>query len=56
MRLLANLRELLPVAAIVRRQLLAKCSDNLASLQAMKHSPYYKVFEEDASMWELINE
>jgi len=32
--------------------LLAKCSENLNSLTAMKHSPYYKVFEEDASMWE----
>ncbi|TKX19773.1 dynein heavy chain [Elsinoe australis] len=32
--------------------LFAKCSENLNSLQAMKHSPYYKVFEEDASMWE----
>lgn len=30
----------------------ARCSENLNSLCAMKHSPYYKVFEEDASTWE----
>ena len=30
----------------------AKCSENLNSLQAMRHSPYYKEFEEDASSWE----
>ncbi|KAF2709100.1 hypothetical protein K504DRAFT_456000 [Pleomassaria siparia CBS 279.74] len=32
--------------------LFAKCSENLNSLQAMRHSPYYKEFEEDASAWE----
>lgn len=32
--------------------LFAKCSEQLNSLQAMRHSPYYKVFEEDASTWE----
>ncbi|KAI9731342.1 MAG: hypothetical protein M1834_005245 [Cirrosporium novae-zelandiae] len=32
--------------------LFAKCSENLNSLQAMKHSPYYKEFEEEASTWE----
>ncbi|KAH0077221.1 dynein heavy chain, partial [Aureobasidium melanogenum] len=32
--------------------LFAKCSEHLNSLQAMRHSPYYKVFEEDASTWE----
>lgn len=32
--------------------LFAKCSENLNSLQAMRHSPYYKVFEEEASTWE----
>ena len=32
--------------------LFAKCSENLNSLQAMRHSPYYKEFEEDASSWE----
>ncbi|PHH56049.1 Dynein heavy chain, cytoplasmic [Ceratocystis fimbriata CBS 114723] len=32
--------------------LFAKCSENLNSLQAMKHSPYYKEFEEEASGWE----
>ena len=32
--------------------LFAKCSENLNSLQAMKHSPYYKEFEEEASNWE----
>ncbi|KAL5116500.1 dynein heavy chain [Pleosporales sp. CAS-2024a] len=32
--------------------LFAKCSENLNSLQAMRHSPYYKEFEEDASNWE----
>ncbi|KAF8238396.1 dynein heavy chain protein 1 [Tricholoma matsutake] len=29
-----------------------KCSENLNSLTAMKLSPYYKVFEEDAGSWE----
>ncbi|KAL1303469.1 hypothetical protein AAFC00_006850 [Neodothiora populina] len=33
-------------------ELFAKCSEQLNSLQAMRHSPYYKVFEEDASSWE----
>ena len=32
--------------------LFAKCSENLNSLQAMRHSPYYKEFEEEASIWE----
>ncbi|KAF2682234.1 cytoplasmic dynein-like protein 1 heavy chain 1 [Lentithecium fluviatile CBS 122367] len=32
--------------------LFATCSENLNSLQAMRHSPYYKEFEEDASGWE----
>lgn len=32
--------------------LFAKCSENLNSLQAMRHSPYYKEFEEEASGWE----
>ena len=32
--------------------LFAKCSENLNSLQAMRHSPYYKEFEDDASSWE----
>ena len=32
--------------------LFAKCSENLNSLQAMRHSPYYKEFEEDAGSWE----
>jgi len=32
--------------------LLSKCSDNVNALQAMRHSPYYKEFEEDASAWE----
>ncbi len=32
--------------------LFAKCSENLNSLQAMKHSPYYREFEEEASSWE----
>ena len=32
--------------------LFTKCSENLNSLQAMRHSPYYKEFEEDASNWE----
>ncbi|KAF1817029.1 putative dynein heavy chain, cytosolic [Eremomyces bilateralis CBS 781.70] len=32
--------------------LFAKCSENLNSLQAMRHSPYYKEFEEEASNWE----
>ncbi|KAI9886106.1 MAG: Dynein heavy chain, cytoplasmic [Watsoniomyces obsoletus] len=33
-------------------ELREKCSENLNSLQAMKHSPYYKEFEEEASTWE----
>jgi dynein heavy chain 1, cytosolic len=33
-------------------ELFAKCSENLNSLQAMRHSPYYKEFEEEASAWE----
>ncbi|KAK2746366.1 hypothetical protein FQN57_003248 [Myotisia sp. PD_48] len=32
--------------------LFAKCSENLNSLQAMRHSPYYKEFEEEATTWE----
>lgn len=32
--------------------LFSKCSENLNSLAAMKHSPYFKAFEEDASLWE----
>jgi dynein heavy chain 1, cytosolic len=32
--------------------LFQKCSENLSSLGAMKHSPYYKEFEEEASSWE----
>ncbi|EMC91770.1 hypothetical protein BAUCODRAFT_126763 [Baudoinia panamericana UAMH 10762] len=32
--------------------LFAKCSDHLNSLQAMRHSPYHKEFEEEASAWE----
>jgi len=32
--------------------LFTKCSENLNSLQAMRHSPYYKEFEDEASSWE----
>jgi len=32
--------------------LFTRCSENLNSLQAMKHSPYYKEFEEEAASWE----
>ena len=32
--------------------LFAKCTENLNSLQAMRFSPYYKEFEEEASNWE----
>lgn len=32
--------------------LFAKCGEHINSLVAMKHSPYYKVFEEEASGWE----
>jgi len=32
--------------------LFAKCSEHLNSLQAMRHSPYYKEFEEESSAWE----
>ncbi len=33
-------------------EIFSKCSENLSSLQAMRHSPYYKEFEEEASSWE----
>ncbi|CAG8442752.1 1825_t:CDS:10 [Diversispora eburnea] len=33
-------------------ELFTKCSENLNSLTAMKMSPYYKEFEEDAASWE----
>ena len=33
-------------------ELFGRCSENLNSLQAMRHSPYYKIFEEEASSWE----
>ncbi|KZV78567.1 hypothetical protein EXIGLDRAFT_592494, partial [Exidia glandulosa HHB12029] len=33
-------------------QLYARCTENLNSLTAMKLSPYYKVFEEEAGSWE----
>ncbi|CAG8454634.1 4044_t:CDS:10, partial [Ambispora gerdemannii] len=33
-------------------ELFTKCSENLNSLTAMKMSPYYKTFEEEASSWE----
>jgi dynein heavy chain 1, cytosolic len=33
-------------------ELFAKSSEQLNSLQAMHHSPYYKEFEEEASSWE----
>lgn len=32
--------------------LFSKCSEHLNSLTAMKLSPYYRVFEEDAASWE----
>lgn len=32
--------------------LFTKCNENLNSLQAMRHSPYYKEFEDEASSWE----
>ncbi|RUP48413.1 dynein heavy chain [Jimgerdemannia flammicorona] len=32
--------------------LFTKCSENMNSLTAMKLSPYYKAFEEEASSWE----
>lgn len=32
--------------------LFAKCSENVNSLSAMKLSPYYKVFEDEAAAWE----
>ncbi|KAJ1798747.1 dynein heavy chain, partial [Coemansia sp. RSA 2399] len=32
--------------------LFAKCSEQLSALTAMKASPYYKVFEEEAGSWE----
>lgn len=33
-------------------EIFTKCSENLSSLQAMRHSPYYKEFEEEATSWE----
>ncbi|KAJ9053275.1 dynein heavy chain [Entomophthora muscae] len=33
-------------------EMMTKCSENLNSLTAMKMSPYYKVFEEEAAAWE----
>ncbi|KAI9501195.1 dynein heavy chain [Coemansia spiralis] len=33
-------------------ELFAKCSEQLSALTAMKASPYYKVFEEEANSWE----
>lgn len=33
-------------------ELFAQCSEHLNNLQAMRHSPYYKEFEEEASAWE----
>ncbi|KAJ2157684.1 dynein heavy chain [Coemansia sp. RSA 552] len=33
-------------------ELFAKCSEQLSALTAMKASPYYKAFEEDAGAWE----
>lgn len=33
-------------------ELFTKCGENLNSLTAMKMSPYYKAFEEEASSWE----
>lgn len=33
-------------------ELFAQCNENLNSLQAMHHSPYYKEFEDEASAWE----
>ncbi|KAK9422351.1 putative Dynein heavy chain [Seiridium unicorne] len=32
--------------------MMAKSSEHLNSLQAMKHSPYYKTFEQEADIWE----
>ncbi|KAJ3265095.1 hypothetical protein HDU77_006529 [Chytriomyces hyalinus] len=32
--------------------LFAKCSEHLNSLTAMKHSPYFKAFEEEAMAWD----
>ncbi|EMR09626.1 hypothetical protein PNEG_02210 [Pneumocystis murina B123] len=32
--------------------LFTKCIDNLNSLSAMKNSPYYKMFQEEASSWD----
>ncbi|KAI8619674.1 dynein heavy chain [Chytriomyces sp. MP71] len=33
-------------------ELFAKCSEHINSLTAMKHSPYFKAFEEEATAWE----
>lgn len=33
-------------------ELFAKCSENLSGLQTMRLSPYFKEFEEEASVWE----
>lgn len=34
------------------QDLFTKCGENINSLIAMKHSPYFKVFEEEALSWE----
>ncbi|KAI8810266.1 dynein heavy chain [Cladochytrium replicatum] len=33
-------------------ELFTKCTENRSALTAMKHSPYFKVFQEDALLWE----
>ncbi|OLL22334.1 Dynein heavy chain, cytoplasmic [Neolecta irregularis DAH-3] len=32
--------------------LFAKCGEHISSISAMKNSPYYKIFEEEASSWD----
>ena len=33
-------------------EIFSKCSEHISSLRTMRHSPYFKIFEEDASAWE----
>jgi dynein heavy chain 1 len=40
------------IKTIAFEELFAKCSEHLNSLQAMKHSPYYREFQQEAVSWE----
>jgi dynein cytoplasmic 1 heavy chain len=40
------------IKTVAFEELFAKCSEHLNSLQAMKHSPYYREFQQEAVSWE----